>query len=134
MLPLSCPPCRLIWSEQQTKFAARRCLAIPLILLCSTDDPVTRGTWRRLGFGFTTPADLAGFGVGPRDLLHMDNTVQARDSRISYFPIHWESPRPGLLHKPAVLQAVELFISGRAVRTASLVFPLGSEACRGLKA
>ena len=79
---LSRPPCRLIWSEQQAKFPARRCLAIPLILLCSTDDPVTRGTWRRLGFGFTTPADLAGFGVGPRDLLHMDNTVQARHSQL----------------------------------------------------
>ena len=55
-----------------------RCLSIPLILLCSTDDPVTRNTWQRLGFVFTTEEDLQRFGVGPRDLLHMDNTVQVR--------------------------------------------------------
>ncbi len=53
-----------------------RCLGIPLILLCSTDDPVTRATWLRLGFCFTSQEDLKRFGVGPRDLLHMDNTVQ----------------------------------------------------------
>ena len=69
-------------ADARRAFPARRCLAIPRILLGSTDDPVTRGTWRRLGFGFTTPADLAGFGVGPRDLLHMDNTVQVRASQL----------------------------------------------------
>ncbi len=57
---------------------ARRCLDIPLILLCSTDDPVTRNTWLRLGFMFTLEEDLQRFDVGPRDLLHMDNTVQVR--------------------------------------------------------
>ena len=53
-----------------------RALALPLLLLCSTDDPVTRGTWLSLGFSLTTPADLETFGVKPGDLLHMDNTVQ----------------------------------------------------------
>lgn len=57
-----------------------RCLSLPLLLLCSTDDEITRATWLRLGFVFTQPADLLQFGVGPRDLLHMDNTVQMHKS------------------------------------------------------
>ena len=53
-----------------------RSLSLPLILLCSTDDPVTRGTWASLGFEVTSEAQLDGCGVLPGDLLHMDNTVQ----------------------------------------------------------
>ena len=53
-----------------------RALNLPTILLCSTDDPITRGTWASLGFELTSDAALAAFGVLPGDLLHMDNTVQ----------------------------------------------------------
>lgn len=56
--------------------ALARALALPTILLCSTDDPVTRGTWTSLGFARTSDAELKEFGVLPGDLLHMDNTVQ----------------------------------------------------------
>jgi hypothetical protein len=42
----------------------------------STDDPITKATWQRLGFEFTSEEALKEFGVGPKDLLHMDNTVQ----------------------------------------------------------
>ncbi|KAK9803295.1 hypothetical protein WJX72_009402 [[Myrmecia] bisecta] len=53
-----------------------RALNIPRLLLCSTDDPVTKATWKRLGFEFTSEEDMQSFGVDPADLLHMDNTVQ----------------------------------------------------------
>ncbi len=53
-----------------------RLLHLPRVLLCSTDDARVKATWRQLGFEFTTPADLARFGVSRHDLLHMDNTVQ----------------------------------------------------------
>ncbi|KAK9832379.1 hypothetical protein WJX74_008101 [Apatococcus lobatus] len=53
-----------------------RSLGIPRLLLCSTDDPATKNTWRSLGFLFTTEEDLLSFGAHPTDLLHMDNTVQ----------------------------------------------------------
>ena len=53
-----------------------RALGIPCMLLCSTDDQVTRDTWAHLGFSFTSREQLAGLGVGEGDLLHMDNTVQ----------------------------------------------------------
>ena len=53
-----------------------RSIGVDLLLLCSTDDPVTKATWVSLGFKFTTDEDLKVFGVGPKDLLHMDNTVQ----------------------------------------------------------
>jgi GNAT superfamily N-acetyltransferase len=53
-----------------------RMLKIPRILLCSTDDPRVKNTWRRLGFHFTTKDDLDKMGVTRHDLLHMDNTVQ----------------------------------------------------------
>lgn len=46
------------------------------MLLCSTDDPLTRNTWRHLGFVFTQEEDLKTFGVQQGDLMHMDNTVQ----------------------------------------------------------
>lgn len=46
------------------------------MLLCSTDDQVTRDTWAHLGFSFTSREQLAALGVGEGDLLHMDNTVQ----------------------------------------------------------
>jgi N-acetylglutamate synthase-like GNAT family acetyltransferase len=54
-----------------------RALQLPVLMLCSTDDPVTKNTWRALGFSFTTDDDLRRFGVHMCDLLHMDNTVQA---------------------------------------------------------
>ena len=53
-----------------------RALGVPCMLLCSTDDQVTRDTWAHLGFSFTSPQQLAAMGVGEGDLLHMDNTVQ----------------------------------------------------------
>ena len=53
-----------------------RALGVPCMLLCSTDDQVTRDTWAHLGFSFTSPQQLAALGVGEGDLLHMDNTVQ----------------------------------------------------------
>ena len=53
-----------------------RALSIPVMLLCSTDDEVTRGTWAHLGFSFTSPEQLRVLGVLDGDLLHMDNTVQ----------------------------------------------------------
>ncbi len=55
-----------------------RALHTPRILLCSTDEPVTKATWRRMGFSFSTAADLKEFKLHPYDLLHMDNTVQVR--------------------------------------------------------
>eukprot|EP00887_Chlorella_sp_A99_P000558 scaffold17.g558.t1 len=56
-----------------------RTLGIPRILLCSTDDARTKATWQRLGFTFTSRGEMAErWGVTPHDLLHMDNTVQAR--------------------------------------------------------
>ena len=54
---------------------ARAC-HLPRMLLCSTDDALTRNTWRHLGFVFTQPQDLEAFNVHHGDLLHMDNTVQ----------------------------------------------------------
>ncbi|KAK9809531.1 hypothetical protein WJX73_009212 [Symbiochloris irregularis] len=54
---------------------ARAC-NLPRMLLCSTDDPLTRNTWRHLGFVFSQEADLQAFDVHHGDLLHMDNTVQ----------------------------------------------------------
>jgi GNAT superfamily N-acetyltransferase len=56
--------------------AIARALGLPRLLLCATDDPITRGTWLSLGFAFTTDDDLKEWGVLPGDLLHMDNTVQ----------------------------------------------------------
>ncbi len=53
-----------------------RAMQIPRILLCSTDEPATKNTWRSLGFMFSTDEDLQSFGVHSTDLLHMDNTVQ----------------------------------------------------------
>eukprot|EP00891_Asterochloris_glomerata_P002444 jgi/Astpho2/2444/fgenesh1_pg.00044_%23_64_t len=53
-----------------------RCLGLPRLLLCSTDDPNVKGTWRHLGFHYSTEQDLKDFGVQHGDLLHMDNTVQ----------------------------------------------------------
>lgn len=67
-----------------------RALGLGLLMLCSTDDPVTKNTWRALGFSFTTDDDLRRFGVHTCDLLHMDNTVQAR--LLPFFP-----PPPGPL-------------------------------------
>ena len=61
-----------------------RCLQLPLLLLCSTDDALTRATWTRLGFVFTSPEDLQRFGVAKGDLLHMDNTVQVGTSKGSF--------------------------------------------------
>ncbi|GMH45760.1 hypothetical protein BSKO_13723 [Bryopsis sp. KO-2023] len=54
---------------------ARACGAVRL-LLCSTDDPDTRATWKHLGFTESTEEDLEAWGVGQADLLHMTNTVQ----------------------------------------------------------
>lgn len=54
---------------------ARACGAVR-ILLCSTDDPDTRSTWKRLGFRESTMEDFRAWDVGPSDLLHMTNTVQ----------------------------------------------------------
>lgn len=45
-------------------------------MLCSTDDPVIKTTWRHLGFVYTSPEDLEAFGVRHGDMVHMDNTVQ----------------------------------------------------------
>ena len=56
--------------------AIARAAGAPRLLLCATDDPVTRGTWLSLGFAFTTDDDLTAWGVRPGDLMHMDNTVQ----------------------------------------------------------
>ena len=56
--------------------AIARALGLPRLLLCATDDPITRGTWLSLGFAFTTDDDLGAWGVKPGDLMHMDNTVQ----------------------------------------------------------
>lgn len=53
-----------------------RTLCVPRILLCSTDDVRTKATWQALGFSFTQPEELQGWGVSHYDLLHMDNTVQ----------------------------------------------------------
>ena len=53
-----------------------RALHIPRLLLCSTDDPVVKTTWRHLGFVYTSPEDLEAFGVRHGDMVHMDNTVQ----------------------------------------------------------
>ncbi|KAL3150111.1 hypothetical protein ABBQ38_013450 [Trebouxia sp. C0009 RCD-2024] len=53
-----------------------RALDVPRLLLCSTDDPVVKTTWRHLGFVHTTQEDLESFGVQHGDLVHMDNTVQ----------------------------------------------------------
>ena len=53
-----------------------RCLSIPRLLLCSTDDPIVKTTWRHLGFVYTSQQDLDSFGVQHGDLVHMDNTVQ----------------------------------------------------------
>ena len=36
----------------------RRCLELPLLVLCSTDDPITKATWKSLGFVFTSEEDL----------------------------------------------------------------------------
>ena len=38
--------------------AACRCLELPLLVLCSTDDPITKATWKSLGFVFTSEEDL----------------------------------------------------------------------------
>lgn len=35
-----------------------RCLGLPILLLCSTDDPITKSTWKSLGFVFTTDEDM----------------------------------------------------------------------------
>ena len=53
-----------------------RSLNVPRLLLCSTDDPIVKTTWRHLGFVYTTQEDLEAFGVQHGDLVHMDNTVQ----------------------------------------------------------
>ncbi|KAL6782775.1 hypothetical protein ACKKBG_A08095 [Auxenochlorella protothecoides x Auxenochlorella symbiontica] len=53
-----------------------RATGIPTILLCSTDDPKTRGTWQQLGFQVSSQSQLDALGVTHMDLLHMDNTVQ----------------------------------------------------------
>ena len=53
-----------------------RALHIPRLLLCSTDDPIVKTTWRHLGFVYTSPEDLEAFGVRHGDMVHMDNTVQ----------------------------------------------------------
>ena len=54
-----------------------RALGLPHLLLCSTDDKVTRATWTALGFSRSTEDQLRDeFGIKPGDLLHMDNTVQ----------------------------------------------------------
>ena len=54
-----------------------RALGLEHLLLCSTDDKVTRATWTALGFSRSTEDELRDdFGVKPGDLLHMDNTVQ----------------------------------------------------------
>lgn len=53
-----------------------RALNIPRLLLCSTDDPIVKTTWRHLGFVYTSEQDLARFGIQHGDLVHMDNTVQ----------------------------------------------------------
>ena len=53
-----------------------RALNIPRLLLCSTDDPIVKTTWRHLGFVYTSQQDLDNFGVQHGDLVHMDNTVQ----------------------------------------------------------
>ena len=37
---------------------ACRCLELPILLLCSTDDPITKSTWKSLGFVFTTDEDM----------------------------------------------------------------------------
>lgn len=39
-------------------FPVCRCLELPILLLCSTDDPVTKSTWKSLGFVFTTDEDM----------------------------------------------------------------------------
>jgi len=57
------------WHAQRLLFAAhramshmtwvfRRCLELPLLVLCSTDDPITKATWKSLGFVFTSEEDL----------------------------------------------------------------------------
>lgn len=53
-----------------------RSLNVPRLLLCSTDDPIVKTTWRHLGFVYTSQQDLEDFGVQHGDLVHMDNTVQ----------------------------------------------------------
>ena len=53
-----------------------RSLNVPRLLLCSTDDPIVKTTWRHLGFVYTSQEDLENFGVQHGDLVHMDNTVQ----------------------------------------------------------
>ncbi|KAK9915818.1 hypothetical protein WJX75_004529 [Coccomyxa subellipsoidea] len=54
---------------------ARAC-KLPYLLLCSTDDPDVKATWRAMGFLFSSEEDLQKLGVQNEDLLHMDNTVQ----------------------------------------------------------
>lgn len=54
---------------------ARACGAVR-ILLCSTDDPDTRGTWKRLGFSDSNEDDFKSWDITAADLLHMTNTVQ----------------------------------------------------------
>uniref|UniRef100_A0A7S0V2M2 Increased DNA methylation 1 C-terminal domain-containing protein n=1 Tax=Polytomella parva TaxID=51329 RepID=A0A7S0V2M2_9CHLO len=53
-----------------------RGLSLPLIMLCSTNDPVVKLTWSRLGFQFTSESDMEHWDIEESDLVHLQNTTQ----------------------------------------------------------
>ena len=68
--------CLSCWAHALACLQVARSLNVPRLLLCSTDDPIVKTTWRHLGFVYTSQQDLEDFGVQHGDLVHMDNTVQ----------------------------------------------------------
>ena len=68
--------CLSCWAHALACLQVARSLNVPRLLLCSTDDPIVKTTWRHLGFVYTSQQDLVDFGVQHGDLVHMDNTVQ----------------------------------------------------------
>ena len=87
-----------------------RCLGLPRLLLCSTDDPNVKGTWRHLGFHYSTEQDLKDFGVQHGDLLHMDNTVQMHKVGLRHSATHMHDAGSAEVLPPRVRWGLVKFI------------------------
>lgn len=63
-------------SQNSLYFSSHRSVGVSRLLLCSTDDEKTVGTWKHLGFQVTNSEELESWGICSGDLLHMTNTIQ----------------------------------------------------------
>jgi len=53
-----------------------RALAVPKLMLCSTNDAVVKSTWHHLGFDFTSEEEMEHWDIPHSDLVYLQNTTQ----------------------------------------------------------